>query len=53
MKRLLLFLLALLLAPTLFAQSFSGARALEYTREFVTTTGPRYNGSPGLARAQE
>ena len=53
MKRLLLFLLALLLAPTLLAQSFSGAPALEYTREFVTTTGPRYNGSPGLARAQE
>ncbi len=33
-------------------QSFDGAKALAYTTDFVKTTGPRYNGSPGLARAQ-
>ncbi len=33
--------------------SFDGTRALTYTREFVTETGPRYNGSPGLAKAQD
>ncbi len=32
--------------------SFDGAKALQYTRAFVTETGPRYNGSPGLAKAQ-
>ncbi len=39
--------------PALAAKnSFDGARALAYTRTFVTETGPRYNGSPGLAKAQ-
>ncbi len=32
--------------------AFNGAKALAYTRSFVTETGPRYNGSPGLAKAQ-
>ncbi len=32
--------------------SFDGAKALAYTRSFVTETGPRYNGSPGLEKAQ-
>jgi glutaminyl-peptide cyclotransferase len=32
--------------------SFDGAKALAYTHTFVTETGPRYNGSPGLAKAQ-
>jgi glutaminyl-peptide cyclotransferase len=39
---------------TLVAQStghFDGARALEYAREIVAF-GPRYNGSPGLAKVQ-
>jgi Zn-dependent M28 family amino/carboxypeptidase len=50
MKRLLCLFL---LASPLCAQSFNGAKALEYTREFVTATGPRYNGSAGLLRAQD
>ena len=33
-------------------EKFSGAKALAYTEQFVTETGPRFNGSPGLARAQ-
>ncbi len=47
-------LLASLLAPAASnsANSFNGARALAYTRDFVTATGPRYNGSPGLEKAQ-
>jgi Zn-dependent M28 family amino/carboxypeptidase len=32
--------------------SFGGAKALAYTRTFVNETGPRYNGSPGLEKAQ-
>ena len=32
--------------------SFNGAQALAYTRQFVNGTGPRFNGSPGLANAQ-
>ncbi len=32
--------------------SFNGAQALTYTRQFVDATGPRFNGSPGLAKAQ-
>jgi glutaminyl-peptide cyclotransferase len=32
--------------------SFDGAKALAYTHSFVTETGPRYNGSAGLAKAQ-
>ena len=32
--------------------TFDGAKALAYTRAFVTETGPRFNGSPGLAKAQ-
>jgi Zn-dependent M28 family amino/carboxypeptidase len=34
------------------AESFSGAKALAYTTQFVNATGARYNGSPGLAKAQ-
>ena len=54
-------LLALLLctAPALAAAhapaahaGFDGAKALAYTRSFVTETGPRFNGSPGLSKAQ-
>lgn len=32
--------------------SFNGAKALACTTSFVKATGPRYNGSPGLAKAQ-
>jgi Zn-dependent M28 family amino/carboxypeptidase len=32
--------------------AFSGAKALAYATQFVDQTGPRYNGSPGLAKAQ-
>ncbi len=32
--------------------SFDGAKALAYTHSFVTETGKRYNGSPGLDKAQ-
>ena len=32
--------------------SFNGTKALAYTTSFVNQTGPRYNGSPGLAKAQ-
>jgi glutaminyl-peptide cyclotransferase len=32
---------------------FDGARALAYTRQFVTETGPRWVGSPGHARAEQ
>ncbi|RRA48683.1 M28 family peptidase [Acidipila sp. EB88] len=32
--------------------TFDGAKALAYTHSFVTETGPRFNGSPGLAKAQ-
>lgn len=31
---------------------FDGARALAYTRQYVDTTGPRWIGSPGHARAE-
>ena len=31
---------------------FDGAKALEYTRQYVTTTGPRWIGSPGHAKAE-
>jgi Zn-dependent M28 family amino/carboxypeptidase len=34
------------------AETFNGAKALEYATQFVNQTGPRYNGSPGLAKAQ-
>jgi glutaminyl-peptide cyclotransferase len=39
-------------APAGTKNSFDGAKALSYTHSFVTETGPRYNGSPGLAKAQ-
>ena len=47
----------LLLATPAFAHAagrngFDGAKALAYTHSFVTETGQRYNGSPGLAKAQ-
>jgi Zn-dependent M28 family amino/carboxypeptidase len=32
---------------------FDGAKALDYTRQFVDFTGPRWIGSPGHARAEE
>ena len=32
---------------------FDGARALEYTRQFVNYAGPRWVGSPGHARAEQ
>ena len=32
--------------------TFDGAKALAYTTAFVKETGPRFNGSPGLAKAQ-
>jgi len=32
--------------------AFSGAKALAYATQFVDETGPRYNGSAGLAKAQ-
>lgn len=50
----LAFLILLVTArPALAAgESFSGAKALAYATQFVDQTGPRYNGSPGLARAQ-
>ena len=38
--------------PASHGSSFDGAKAFEYTKQFVTETGPRYNGSPGLAKAQ-
>ncbi len=51
-----LLLLALCLATpwqaAVAGESFSGAKALAYTTQFVDSTGPRYNGSPGLAKAQ-
>jgi glutaminyl-peptide cyclotransferase len=34
------------------AEAFNGAGALKYATQFVNETGPRYNGSPGLAKAQ-
>ncbi len=52
---LLAVLLLLLTLPALAAgrNTFDGAKALAYTREFVTETGPRFNGSPGLTKAQD
>ena len=53
-----LLLLCLLLVPGASSfgagahNSFNGAKALAYAQAFVTATGPRYNGSPGLAKAQ-
>ena len=48
-----LLLCALCATPALAARnSFNGAKALTYTRSFVNETGPRYNGSLGLAKAQ-
>ncbi len=50
MKLLLLLLCAL---PAFAAQpAFNGAKAYSYTKQFLDETGPRYNGSPGLAKAQ-
>ena len=34
------------------AVHFSGAKALEYTRQYVSTSGPRWVGSPGHAKAE-
>lgn len=34
------------------AQHFSGARALQYTQEYVNATGPRWVGSEGHAKAE-
>ena len=48
----LLLLLCGVPAPAATRNSFDGAKALEYTRTFVNGTGPRYNGSPGLEKAQ-
>ncbi len=51
MVRLLAFLLFAL--PAWGAKpGLDGAKAYAYTKQFVTETGPRYNGSPGLAKAQ-
>jgi glutaminyl-peptide cyclotransferase len=46
--------LLVLAVPATYAASpvFNGAQALTYTRQFVDGTGPRYNGSEGLAKAQ-
>ena len=59
MRSILTALLATLLAvPAMAAgtmtprNSFNGAQALAYTRQFVNQTGKRYNGSQGLAKAQ-
>jgi glutaminyl-peptide cyclotransferase len=38
--------------PAAKAAHFSGARALEYTRQYVTLSGPRWVGSPGHAKAE-
>ncbi len=43
-------LLATARADTL--PQFDGARALAYTRQYVNTTGPRWIGSPGHAKAE-
>ena len=54
MRRLLLLFLGLTLAFTHGARAqadFNGARALAYTREFVSI-GPRWIGSPGHAKAE-
>ncbi len=34
------------------APAFNGTKAFAYTKQFVDETGPRFNGSPGLAKAQ-
>ncbi len=45
--------LLLLTTPALAVPpAFNGAKAYAYTKQFVTETGPRFNGSPGLAKAQ-
>ncbi len=50
MRLLLLLLFAL---PAFGAQpAFNGAKAFGYTKQFLDATGPRFNGSPGLAKAQ-
>ena len=55
MYRLVVASLVFITAATAFAvppqEAFNGARALEYTREFVST-GPRWVGSPGHAKAE-
>ncbi len=48
----LLALLLPLLAHATGTEKFNGAAALAYATQFVHATGPRYNGSPGLSRAQ-
>ena len=51
--RFCLLMLCTMTTPLLAAtENFSGAKALAYTEQFVSTTGPRYNGSAGLAKAQ-
>ncbi len=52
---LLQFLTVLILATAARADTlpqFDGARALAYTRKYVDTTGPRWMGSPGHAKAE-
>ena len=53
MRRFCLLSVLLLQLPLLHAQTvpFSGAKALEYARQFVAC-GPRFNGSAGLLCAQ-
>lgn len=54
MYRLVLAVLVFLTTATAFAAplpAFNGARALDYTRQFVAT-GPRWIGSPGHAKAE-
>lgn len=40
------------LIPASAQETFNGARALEYTRQFVTVSGPRWVGSPGHLKAE-
>lgn len=40
------------LASAAQGQKFSGARAMDLTRQYVTTSGPRWLGSPGHAKAE-
>ena len=49
---LFLSLVALFLSPSASAQHFNGAKALDYTRDFVAI-GPRWPTSPGHARAED
>lgn len=55
MKNVIVLVAIALAAPLAGAQNlpqFDGAKALEYTRQYVDTTGPRWIGSPGHAKAE-